>query len=226
MRACASICSGLPPVKMSPHDGDRLAADRALRRHCRRSDASVGRLSGAGLCRSAHVIAAADRSPRNRALSSCGHQATERTELVWVRNLLSGLSRGRNYRALWVAAAAVGFAAQPPGHDGGCTRSGFEHRGQLRHQHQLAVLRRRDDAQLFKPDGRHHRAIVSFRCFRHGRRHRLDPRLRATPRGHDRQFLGRSDARHALRAAADLRRRRIVSHDRRRAADAGRLRPK
>ncbi len=43
----------------------------------------------------------------------------------------------------------------------------------------------------------------------------------ATPRGHDRQFLGRSDARRALRATADLRRRRIVSHGRRRAADAG-----
>ena len=59
---------------------------------------------------------------------------------------------------------------------------------------------------------------------RHRRGHRPDPRLRAPLGGDHRQFLGRSDPRDALRAAADLRRRRAVPRLAGRAADARRLR--
>ena len=45
-------------------------------------------------------------------------------------------------------------ALQSPGHDRHGAEPGAEHGHQLHDQHQLAELRRRDDAQLFRPDGR------------------------------------------------------------------------
>ena len=89
--AYASLCKQLlgPLGEISPHDADRLGADSALRRHCRPSDASVGRLSGAGLYRSAHVFAVADRSRGNRALSSAGIKP--QTEQSWYGYTISFL---------------------------------------------------------------------------------------------------------------------------------------
>ncbi len=78
----------------------------------------------------------------------------------------------------------------------------LQHRGQLRHQHQLAGLRRRDDDELPHPDARPRRAELRLGRDRHGRAGRPDPRLRAQAGGRHRQLLGRPDAHHALHPAA------------------------
>ena len=56
---------------------------------------------------------------------------------------------------VYAAAAAAGrAAAQPAGLGRGHARLVVQHRGQLRHQHQLAGLRRRDDDELPHADAR------------------------------------------------------------------------
>ena len=50
----------------------------------------------------------------------------------------------------------------PAGHVGRSAGPDLQHGGQLRHQHQLAELRRREHAELSHPDGRpHHQNFVS-----------------------------------------------------------------
>ena len=83
-----------------------------------------------------------------------------------------------------------------------------QHRGQLRHQHQLAVLRPRNDDELSHADGGADGAQFRLGRDRHRAGDRAGPRLRAPLGADDRQFLGRSDALHALHPAADLDRRR------------------
>ncbi len=52
---------------------------------------------------------------------------------------------------------------------GGCSAGTvFQHRGQLRHQHQLAELRRRKHDVLSRADGRPDRSELRFRGHRHG----------------------------------------------------------
>ena len=81
----------------------------------------------------------------------------------------------------------------------------LEHRGELRHQHQLAGLRRRVDDELSHADARRSRCRTSSpprpasRCSR-----RSIARLRAQADRHDRQLLGRSHALDALHPAAAL----------------------
>ena len=72
-------------------------------------------------------------------------------------------------------------------------------------------------------DGGDHRPVVPLRRDRRRRGDRAGAWLRAPLGADDRQFLGRSDADHALCAAADLRRRRAVPGLAGRAADARRL---
>jgi hypothetical protein len=79
--------------------------------------------------------------------------------------------------------------------------AGLQHRGQLRHQHQLAGLQRRDDAQL-PPDARPHGAELRLGGDRHGGTGGADSRPRAPRGAGHRQLLGRSDAHHALHPAA------------------------
>ena len=59
---------------------------------------------------------------------------------------------------------------------------GAQHRGQLRHQHQLAELRRRGDHELPRPDGRADGAELPLGRDRHRPRGGADPRLRAAGR--------------------------------------------
>ena len=58
-----------------------------------------------------------------------------------------------------------------------------QHRGELRHQHQLAGLRRRIDDELSHADARARRAELRVRRHRHGGAGRADSRLRAPPVG-------------------------------------------
>ena len=72
---------------------------------------------------------------------------------------------------------------------------GVQHRRQLRHQHQLAGLRRRDDDELPHPDARARRCRTSsrprpaWRCW-----WRSSAASPAHEPRHDRQLLGRPDA--------------------------------
>ena len=112
---------------------------------------------------------------------------------------------------LRAAAAAGGAAAQPAGHGGGDARLVVQHRHQLRHQHQLAGLRRRVDDELPHADARPGGAELPVGRHRHRRRDRADPRLRAPQRRRAiGNCVGRPDARHAVGAAAAVVRVRAV----------------
>ena len=64
---------------------------------------------------------------------------------------------------------------------------GAQHRRQLRHQHELAVLRRRSDTRLSGTDGGHRRAVVPLRRDRGRRGDRPGARFHAP-------FVGRRSA--------------------------------
>ena len=73
-------------------------------------------------------------------------------------------------RRLPAPAPAGRAAAEPAGPRRGLARLLVQHRGELRHQHQLAGLRRRDDHELPHPDARADRAELRLGRHRHGRR--------------------------------------------------------
>ena len=110
-------------------------------------------------------------------------------------------------------------AAQPAGLRRDERAPGLQHGGVVRHQHQLAELRRRDDAVVLQPDGRPHRAELRLGGDRHGRRRAAGARVRPRQGDDRRQLLGRPHARHALRAAAVVDRGRVRAHRVRRAAE-------
>ena len=119
------------------------------------------------------------------------------------------LQRRRLRDALRAAALPGHPAVQPAGPVGGRAEPRLQHGGELRHQHQLAGLWRRDDHELPDADGGAHGA--QFRLGRDRHRARAS-RSSAASRGvraqDDRQFLGRSHPLHALHPAAALDRRR------------------
>ncbi len=73
-------------------------------------------------------------------------------------------------------------------------RPGVEHRGLVRHQHELAVLLGRVDHGLPRPDGRPRRAELRLGRRRHRRRDRPRARARTIPHRPARQLLGRPSA--------------------------------
>ena len=81
-----------------------------------------------------------------------------------------------------------------------------EHRLELRHEHELAVLRRRVHHELPEPDGRPGGAELHLGRRRHGRAGRDDPRLRPPRDVQARQLLGRPLPHDRLHPAADLHR--------------------
>ncbi len=113
-------------------------------------------------------------------------------------------ARGRDFALR--ADEAAGRAAVQSARACGCgSRSVVQHGGELRLQHELAVLRARDDDELSRADGWSHRAQFPFRGDGHRPSVGADPRFRAPFGQERRQFLGRYDPLHALRAAADFR---------------------
>ena len=89
----------------------------------------------------------------------------------------------------------AGSARSPPD-------SVVQHRRELRDEHQLAGLRRRDHHELSHADARADRAELHVGGDGHGGRGRADPRIRAPLRRDDRQLLGRSHADDALHPPA------------------------
>ena len=80
----------------------------------------------------------------------------------------------------------------------------LQHRRVVRDQHELAVLRRRDDALELLADGRPGRPELRLRRRRHRRRDRVHPRARVALGQGDRRLLRRPRPRDALRPAAAL----------------------
>ena len=72
--------------------------------------------------------------------------------------------------------------------------SGVQHGRQLRHEHELAELRRRDDDELPVADARPDGAELRLGGVRHGRAGGADSRIGAAQRDDDRQFLVRPGA--------------------------------
>ena len=113
-------------------------------------------------------------------------------------------------------------AAQPLLGRVGAAVPRLQHRRELRHQHELAELRRRDDDERPGPDDRAHGAELRLGRGRHGGRRRADPRLHAPARGDHRQLLGRPHkGRDPRPAPAGAGARRRARRPRRRADAAG-----
>ena len=100
----------------------------------------------------------------------------------------------------------------------------LQHGRQLRHQHQLAELRRRKHDVLSRADAGPHASELPVGGDRHRAGRGADSRLFTRLRAGDRQLLGRSHPLHALHPAADLHRLRAVPGMAGHAADAGTLR--
>ena len=114
-------------------------------------------------------------------------------------------------------------AAEPAGLRQRPSGPRLQHGGQLRHQHQLADLCRRDDDEPFQPDGRADGAQLRFGRDRHRHGACRDAGLRALGRVDGRQLLGRSRPRDPLCPAADCHRRGARLRGDGPAADARRL---
>ena len=131
-----------------------------------------------------------------------GIDADARVELEALRARGAAVQLHRLRRRLSAAAPAGRAAAEPAGLCRREPRLLVQHGGELRHQHQLAGLRRRDDDELSHADARTRCAELRLRGLRHGRAGRADSRVRAPAGERDRQLLGRSHAQHALHPAA------------------------
>ncbi len=98
----------------------------------------------------------------------------------------------------------------PQGFGAGRAGPRVQHGRVLHDQHELAGVQRRVDHELLHADGRP--GVPQFRVGgdRSRGRDRVHPRHRPAREGHAGQLLGRPGARHALGAAADRHRRRVV----------------
>ena len=110
--------------------------------------------------------------------------------------------------ALRDAARAARSAAQPAGVWPGRAGPGVQYRRLVHHQHELAGVRRRDDDELFHPDGWARLSQLRLGSGRHLGRDRVHSRHRAAGEGDDRELLGRHGARLSLGVVADRDRRR------------------
>ena len=162
-----------------------------LRRHPR-VDQAARRLHGAGVRR------ASARSCTRCCGRSSGciyrlerHPGGRRAALDPVRGRAARVQH-RKFVFTYLHPAAAGLpAAEPAGlqhraraprRDADDARPRVQHRRQLHDQHELAVLRRRDDDELLRADGGADRAELHVRRRRHRHRHRARPRLRAAAR--------------------------------------------
>ena len=108
----------------------------------------------------------------------CGVQRARGAALGELRGRDAGIQLRRLRRHVRDPAAAERAAVQSAGPGRGLARPGLQHLGQLRDQHQLAVVRARDDDELPDADGGADGAQLRLGGHRHRARHRADPRLR------------------------------------------------
>ena len=123
-----------------------------------------------------------------------------------LRALAARVQRRLGDRPLPAPAPAGLAAAEPDRRRGRAARARLQHSGELRHEHELAELRRRVDDEPSHADGRPDGAELRLGGRRDRGRRRAHPRIRAPPLRHDRKLLGRPDADDDARAAAALNR--------------------
>src|SRR6516165_5588210 len=198
-----------------------MAADRAVWRDRHRDHEAVWRLHVPRVRRRADVsepAAASDRAPYLLVL----RRRRDRGAALAYLCGLDGASRSRRLRhALRARAPAMVSAVQPARAGRGRASAGVQHLGELRHQHELAVLRTRDHDGLPRPDGGAHGPQFRLGRCRHSTGDRFDPRLRPARGERSWQFLGRYHPLHALHPAADFSGRKPVPRLARRAAEPG-----
>ena len=107
---------------------------------------------------------------------------------------------------------------------GGAGDARVQHRGQLRHEHELAELRRRVDDEPPDADGRADGAELRLGRRRDRGRGRADPRADPPAQRDDRELLGRPRPHDDARAPAAVRRRRAAAREPGRRAVAARSR--
>ena len=205
-------------------DRPGLAPDRLLRGGADGAHAAARRLHGARLPGRARGADARLRSGRAPDLPGARHDAR------------SASRTGRPTRARRSSSRAVlARAVRDPAHPGHPSLQPdrvqlralgrhVQHDVLVRHQHQLAVLRRRDDDVVLLADGGAGGAELRLGRGRHGRAGGGDPRLRAAQRDDARQLLGRPDPDPALHPAAAVVHRRAGARLPGRRADARRAR--
>ena len=155
-----------------------------------RADQAGRRLHGAGLHQPAGLSEPGRRANRALRLSGAARAARRRGPG------LEGLRAQRGRLLALLLARALPDPAHP-GHPAVQPRRlplrslgrQLQHRLLVRHQHQLAVLRRRNDAHLLRPDGRADGAELRLRRGRDRRRRGADPRHRRPQRPRARQLL-------------------------------------
>ena len=141
------------------HDLQRLAADRALLRRHHRHHAAVRRLYDARLRRRAHFPSSRAAPGRARDLLVLRRRRDQGAALADLRRRAccsSASPASSTLYALQRLQAVLPF--NPQGQSAVEQSSRLQHLGELRHQHQLAMLRARDDDELPRPDGGAHRA--------------------------------------------------------------------
>ncbi len=127
-------------------------------------------------------------------------------------------------RPVRLPAGPAGAPVRPPVRGAAdARRPGVQHRGQLRHQHQLAVLLRRERPGLRRPGGGPDGAELRLCGRRYRRGHRSCARLHPQPHGSARQLLGGPHPDLHPDPAADLVRRRDRPDRRRSHRDLGAL---
>ena len=190
-------------------DGPGLAADRPLRRRPARADQAGRPLHGAGLHQPARLPdprRRADRAPHLPGVARAA-RAEGQDWKAYARSLV--VFSLFFWVALYLILRTQGIQPfNPEGFHSGALGPQLQHRLLLRHQHQLAVLRRRNDAHLLRPDGRADGAELRLRRGRDRRRRRPDPRHRRPQRQRARQLLAGPGPHPPLRPAAALDRRR------------------
>ncbi len=135
--------------------------------------------------------------PRPATASSCRSSARiyrvargrsrARAAVERLRALAARVQRRLGRRPLPAPARPGRAAAEPDGRRRRAARARLQHRGQLRHEHELAELRRRVDDEPPHPDGRADGAELRLRGRRHRGRGRARPRAR---RGAGRETIG------------------------------------
>ena len=185
----------LPRLRALPRgevldDGPGHRPDRRLRRRPRRARVPARALHGAGV-HGAAVRRPPARRDRARLLPDRRHRPGPRAGLEELREDGSRLQRLLLPRPLRDPAPPGAPVPQPEPLQGGARASLAQHRRELRHEHELAVLRRRVDDVVLHADGRARGAAVRLGRRRDGRARRRHPRDRAPLVRHARQLLGR-----------------------------------
>ncbi len=121
------------------------------------------------------------RSDRAAHLPRVPDRSRTRAALEHLRAVVARVQHRRLPAPLRDPARAERPAVQPDRHGERAAGAVVQHRGQLRHQHQLAELRRREHAEPPHPDGGPHGPAIRVRRRRHGGDGRADPRALHAP---------------------------------------------